>query len=85
MAELVYSGDCPYCRAIARGVETIDRRDTIETVPIENERGTELVTDHHGGYVHAPHLFTSELVYYGIVPTAKGTVKELAKEYLPAL
>jgi predicted DCC family thiol-disulfide oxidoreductase YuxK len=79
--ELVYKESCPYCRAIARGVDVADIPDRIRLTAIESERGRSLIEDHHGEYVEAPHLFTSDLVYYGVAPTAKG----LAKEYPKAL
>jgi predicted DCC family thiol-disulfide oxidoreductase YuxK len=82
MLELVYSADCPFCRAIAGTLDRLDVRGVLELTPIESERGEHLVYNHHGEHVHAPHLFADELVYYGIKPTAKGLVQELPKAYL---
>lgn len=83
MLELVYSGDCPYCRAAARVIDALDRGDRVTFTPIESERGTTLVTDHHNEFVHAPHLFTMERVYYGVGPTLRGLLTELPREYYP--
>ena len=82
MIELLYSGECPYCRAVARFVNAVDVGGEIKTTPIESERGHELVENHHGEYVHAPHLFTDDIVYYGVKPVVKGMVRHVPKEYL---
>lgn len=83
MPTLLYSGDCPYCRAVSRVLKAIDFRGHIDHEPIESAKAGEMVKNHHGEYVHAPHLFTDDLVYYGITPTAVGVAKELAKRYVP--
>lgn len=75
--ELVYSESCPYCRAIVRIVKALDRADEIHLTPIESLRGESLVADHHGKYVHAPHLFTDTHVFYGIKPVARKLAREL--------
>lgn len=77
--ELLYSEECPYCRTAAGVVRTLDIPGWVETVPIESMRGEAMVQQHHGEYVHTPHLFTEERVYYGVGTTAKGVVKEYAK------
>jgi len=82
MLELIFSSECPYCRAAARAVRAVDIGGHVELTPIESDRGERLVENHHGEYQHAPHLFTESLVYYGILPTAKGLVKEIPKEYV---
>lgn len=74
--ELVYKGSCPYCQAVASAVEAVDVLGKVQTTEIESERGRRLVEKHHGEYVLSPHLFTDELVYYGVTPTAKGLLKE---------
>jgi len=76
MLELVYKSDCHYCRMVARAVETADVLEKVRTTPIESKRGEMLVMDHHGEIVMSPHLFTADLVYYGVKPTAKGLIKE---------
>lgn len=68
---LVYSSDCGYCQAIKRAVAGLDVSNQVELVPIESDRGRQLVTDVHGEYVHSPHLLTDEYVYYGVGPVAK--------------
>jgi len=83
MLELVYSDECPYCRAAARAVGTADVGDRVRLTPIESDRGHRLVEDHHGEYLHAPHLFTESVVYFGVGPTMRGLAKELPVEYLP--
>lgn len=80
--ELVYKGDCPYCRTVASVVRRLDIFENVETTTIESERGRTLVMGHHGEFVLSPHLFTEGLVYYGVRPTAKGLVKEYARELL---
>jgi predicted DCC family thiol-disulfide oxidoreductase YuxK len=75
--ELVYSSDCPYCRAAVRAVRVADVRGEVRVTPIESERGERLVEDHHGEYRHVPHLFTEDLVYYGVGPTFRGLALEL--------
>jgi predicted DCC family thiol-disulfide oxidoreductase YuxK len=75
--ELVYSSDCQYCRAAARAVSAADVTGHVRLTPIESERGERLVTDHHGEYSHAPHLFTESLVYYGVGPVLRGLAREV--------
>lgn len=82
MVELLYSGECPYCRGIARFIDAIDIGGKVDTTPLESERGERLVTECHGEYIHAPHLFTEGRVYYGVSPTARGLAIEVPKEYL---
>lgn len=82
MLELVYSGECPYCRAAARGVSLVDVGDEVTLTEIESERGRALVEDHHDEYVHAPHLFTDTRAYFGIRPTLRGLVIETLRAYL---
>lgn len=79
MPELIYSHECPYCRRIAMAVNAIDRNDDIRLTDIDSERGKQMIEDHHGEYIHAPHLFTEELVYYGVGPTARGLAKHFIK------
>lgn len=83
MVELVYSESCPYCLFAARTLGRIDVGGKVRLTPIESERGRELVEDHHGEYVHAPHLFTDDLVYYGIGPTLRGLARHGGGAYLP--
>lgn len=83
MPTLVYSGECPYCRTIAAAISAADVSGRIRTLPIEDGLGREMVEDHHGEYVHAPHLFTEEKVYFGIAPVARGLAEEVPKAYLP--
>jgi hypothetical protein len=52
-------------------VEGVDVGKNVETVPIESERAKEMIEDHHGEFVNSPHLFTEEMVYYGVAPVAK--------------
>jgi len=77
--ELVYDGECPYCRAIARWVRTMDLRNRFRLTDINSGRGRLLVESHHSRFVDTPHLFTDELVYYGVKPTARGVFKELPR------
>lgn len=76
-ATLLYSGECPYCNAIGNAVDKLDRSGDIECLPIESEKGQDMVIEHHGEYVHAPHFFTDERVYFGVGPVAKQTIKTL--------
>lgn len=78
--ELLYSRECPYCRKAAWVVNVVDVTGAVETVALESEEGTKMVIDHHGEYLHAPHLFTDSLVYYGVGPTAKALGKRLVTE-----
>ena len=82
MLELVFSSECPYCRAAARAVRAADVGGHVELTPIESERGERLVENHHNEYVHAPHLFTESTVYYGVGPTMRGLATELPASYL---
>lgn len=81
--ELVFSETCPYCRGAARAVSLVDVGDRVDLTPIESERGRTLVEGHHNEFVHTPHLFTMNRVYYGIGPTLRGLVTELPREYWP--
>ena len=78
MATLIYKGECPYCRMAASVVEGADLGGNVETVPIESERATLLIEEHHGEFVNSPHLFTEDMVYYGVAPVAKALPAALA-------
>lgn len=79
MLELLYSGECPICRSVAGALACFQLTGVLLLIPIESPRGQGMVKSHHGEYVHAPHLFTPERVYYGIGPVAKGLATELPK------
>lgn len=78
MATLIYKGECPYCRLAASTVEGADIFNNVETVPIESERAMLLIESHHGEFVNSPHLFTEDMVYYGVTPVAKALPGALA-------
>lgn len=77
---LIYSESCWYCLTVARTINKMDVPNTVETVPIESDRGERMIEDHHNEYVHAPHLFTEDRVYYGVRPVATGLLKEYPGE-----
>lgn len=65
---LLYSARCPYCRFVAAIIDRLPLWRDIDIHPIEADYGYDLVVEHHGEYVHAPHLFESDYVYYGVKP-----------------
>lgn len=69
--ELVYDGDCPYCRRIASLIDGLDPGDMVRLTDIESERGRRLIEQQHGRFIHSPHLFTPEYAYYGLGPVAR--------------
>lgn len=81
--ELIYKGTCPYCRLAADTVSVVDVLGRVKTTRLESARGEALIIDHHGELVESPHLFTDEMAYFGVRPTATGLVKEYAKTLLP--
>ena len=74
--ELIYDSQCPHCRRIKRAVELADLRGTFRMTPIDSDRGRALIEDTHGEFIEAPHLYTDELVYYGVEDAARGVAKE---------
>lgn len=77
---LIYSETCPYCLMIGRAIDKLDVAGNVETLPIETDRAEKMIEDHHGEYIHAPHLFTEDRVYYGVRPVATGLLKEYPGE-----
>lgn len=77
--ELVYSEECPFCRRIAAAVDALDPGGLVTLTPIESKRGRWLVNDHHGEFVHSPHLFTNSMVYFGIKPVARQLAIQLPR------
>lgn len=68
--QLVYSGDCPYCRVVAWVVGFLDVAGLVDRVTIESKKGTGLIYEWHGEYVHAPHLRVGQRLYWGVKPVA---------------
>ena len=77
MATLIYKGSCPYCTMAASAVEGVDVGSNVETLAIETDRAREMIEDHHGEFVNSPHLFTDNMVYYGVSPVAKALPRAL--------
>lgn len=80
--ELIYDGECPYCRAIKAGIRASDIRGSITYTDINSPRGRALVEEHHGEFVDSPHLFTDQYVHYGVVPVARAVGVTVPKSFV---
>lgn len=65
--ELLYSSDCPYCRAIAFLVGLLDVAGFIDRIPIESESGQDRLTRWHGpDHPLSPHLRIGTRLWWGV-------------------